>query len=63
MSDVLATLLVVAAILLVLDLLFMGGGMTMTAISGMAGGMAHPLVGGAVVALVVILVLILGGVR
>ena len=48
MSDVLVTLLVVAAILLVVDLLFMGGGMTMTAMSGMAGGLAHPLVAGAV---------------
>lgn len=63
MPDWVMTLLVVAAILLVLDLLFMGGGMTMTAMSGMAGGLAHPLVAGAVVALVVILVLILGGVR
>lgn len=62
-SDPLLTLLVVAAILLLVDVLLMGGGMTMTAMSGMAGAFAHPLVAGAVVLLFVILVMVLGGVR
>lgn len=63
MSDVLVTLIVLAAILLLADVLLMGGGMTMTAMSGMAGAFAHPLVAGALVVLVVILVMIMGGVR
>jgi hypothetical protein len=63
MSDVLVTLIVLAAILLLADVLLMGGGMTMTAMSGMAGAFAHPLVAGALVVLVVILVMNMGGVR
>jgi hypothetical protein len=61
--DVLATLLVVAAILIVADLLFAGGAMTMTAMSGMAGAVAHPLAAGALVVLVAALVLLLMGIR
>ena len=61
--DLLVTLLVVAAILVLADVLFAGGAMTMTGMSTMAGAVAHPLTAGALVALVVVLVLLLGGAR
>jgi hypothetical protein len=63
MPDVLITLLLVAAILLILDLLLAGGAMTMTGVSAMAGAVAHPLAAGALVILVVIAVLLLGGAK
>lgn len=59
--DLLATLLVVAAILIVADLLLAGGAMTMTGVSTMAGAVAHPLVAGALVVLIVVLVLLQWG--
>ena len=61
MPDPLLTLLIVAAILLVADLLLAGGAMTMTGMSAMAGTVAHPLGAGALVVLVIVLFLILGG--
>ena len=59
--DLLATLLVVAAILIVADLLQAGGAMTMTGVSTRAGAVAHPLVAGALVVLIVVLVLLQWG--
>ncbi len=61
MPDPLLTLLLVAAILLVADLLLAGGAMTMAGMSAMAGVVAHPLATGALVVLVVVLFLVLGG--
>ncbi len=61
MPDLLLTLLLVAAILLVADLFLAGGAMTMTGMSAMAGAVAHPLAAGALVVLVIVLFLILGG--
>ena len=61
MPDLLPTLLLVAAILLVADLLLAGGAMTMAGMSAMAGAVAHPLAAGALVVLVVVLFLVLGG--
>ncbi len=63
MPDLLITLLLVAAILFILDLLLAGGAMTMTGVSAMAGAVAHPLAAGALVILVVIAVLLLGGAK
>lgn len=61
MPDLLLTLLLGAAILLVADLLLAGGAMTMTGMSAMAGAVAHPLAAGALVVLVIVLFLVLGG--
>ena len=61
MPDLLGTLLLVVAILLVADLLFAGGAMTMTGMSAIVGAVAHPLAAAALVVLVVVLVLALGG--
>lgn len=61
MPDLLLTLLLVAAILLVADLFLAGGAMTMTGMSAMVGAMAHPLIAGALVVLVIVLFLVLGG--
>ncbi|MEK6720084.1 MAG: hypothetical protein AABZ33_05360 [Chloroflexota bacterium] len=61
MPDLLLILLLVAAILLVADMLLAGGAMTMTGMSAMAGAFAHPLTAGAAVALIIALVLVLGG--
>ena len=63
MPDLLPTLLLVAAILLVADLLLAGGAMTVAGMSAMAGAVAHPLAAGALVVLVVVLFLVLGGQR
>lgn len=63
MPDPLLTLLLIAAILLVADLLFAGGAMTMTGMSAVAGAVAHPLAAGALVVLVVLLLLTFGGAR
>ena len=60
MPDVLLILLLVVAILLVADFMLAGGAMTMTGMSAMAGAVAHPLVAGALVVLVVALALVLG---
>ena len=61
MPDVLLTLLLVAAILLVADLFLAGGAMTMTGMSAMAGVVAHPLMAGALIVIIFVLFLILGG--
>jgi hypothetical protein len=61
MPDLLLTLLVGAAILLVADLLLAGGTMTMMGVSAMGSAIAHPLAAGALVLLVIVLFLILGG--
>lgn len=61
MPDLLLILLLGAAILLVADLLLAGGAMTMTGMSAMAGAVAHPLAAGALVVLVIVLFLVLGG--
>jgi hypothetical protein len=61
MPDLLLSLLLGAAILLVADLLLAGGAMTMTGMSAMAGAVAHPLAAGALVVLVIVLFLVLGG--
>ncbi len=56
-------LLLIAAILVLADLLFAGAAMTMTGMSAMAGAVAHPLVGGAVLVIIVVLALLLSGAR
>jgi len=61
MPDLLLILLLVAAILLVADLLLAGGAMTMTGMSAMASMVGHPLTAGALVVLVIVLALVLGG--
>ena len=61
MPDLVLTLLLVAAILLVADLLLAGGAMTMAGMSAMAGAVAHPLAAGALVVLIIVLFLVLGG--
>lgn len=61
MPDLLFTLLLMAAILLIADLVLAGGAMTMTGMSAMASVVVHPLAAGALVVLVIVLVLILGG--
>lgn len=63
MPDLFAALLLIAAILLVADLLLAGGAMTMTGMSAVVGTVAHPLALGALVVLVTVLVLILGGAK
>lgn len=60
MPEAILILLLVAAILLVADLLLAGGAMTMTGMSAMAGVVAHPLVAGALVVLIVVLAVALG---
>ena len=61
MPDLLLILLLVAAILLVADLMLAGGAMTMMGMSAMAGMVAHPLAAGALVVLILVLALVLGG--
>lgn len=61
MPEFVLTLLLVAAILLVADLLLAGGAMTMTGVSAMAGAVAHPFAAGALVVLIIVLFLVLGG--
>lgn len=61
MPDLLVTLLTIAAILLVADVLLAGGAMTMTGVGGVIGIFSHPLTAAALVVLVVALVLLLGG--
>ena len=57
MPDLFLGALIVVALLLLADLAFAGGGMTMTGMSAVAGAMGHPLV---LVALA-ILAFVLGG--
>ncbi|MFP5343938.1 MAG: hypothetical protein ACLGIJ_13620 [Candidatus Limnocylindria bacterium] len=59
MADPLLTLLAVAAILIAVDVLLAGGMMTMTGMSAVAGIVAHPLAGGAIVLLVIVAILVL----
>lgn len=61
MPDLVPTLLLVGAILLVADVVLAGGAMTMTGMAGMASAVAHPLAAGALVVLLIVLFLILGG--
>lgn len=61
MPDLILILLLVAAILLVADLVFAGGAMTMTGMSAMVGAFAHPMSAGAFIVLIVVLVMVLGG--
>lgn len=61
MPDLLVILLLVAAILVLADLLLAGGAMTMAGMSAMTGAVAHPLTAGALIVLVIALVLVLGG--
>lgn len=61
MADPLLTLGLVAAILLVADLVLAGGAMTMAGMSAMGSAVAHPLAAVALVVLVVALVILLGG--
>ena len=61
MPDLLPILLLVAAILLVADLLLAGGAMTVTGMSAMTTVVAHPLGAGALVVLLIVLALVLGG--
>lgn len=61
MPDLILILLLAAAILLVADLVFAGGAMTMTGMSTMVGAVAHPLAAGALVVLIIVLVMVLGG--
>lgn len=60
MPDLLVWLLVVAAILLIADLVFAGGGMTMAGMSAMTSVVAHPLAVGALAILVIVLVVVAG---
>lgn len=53
MSDLLTTVLVILAILLVADLVFAGGAMTMGGMGAMMGVAAHPLVAGVLIALII----------
>ena len=59
MPDVVLTLVLVAAILLVVDLLVAGGAMTMAGMSAMTTVIAHPIAAGALVVLVIALVIVL----
>ncbi len=58
--DLVTALLIIIAVILVADLLVAGGAMTMSSISAMAGAVAHPLVAGLLIGLIVV-ILILGG--
>lgn len=61
MVDPLLSLLALAAILIAVDVLLAGGMMTMTGVSVVSGIAAHPLVGGAIVLLVIAAILALAG--
>ena len=61
MPDLLTSLVVVAVIFLLADLLLVGGTMTMTGMSAMVGVIAHPLAAAALIALVIVLGLLVGG--
>jgi hypothetical protein len=59
MADPLATLLVVAAILVVLDVVLAGGAMTMAGVASVASVGVHPVVIGLIVVLVAGAILVL----
>ncbi len=62
--DPLSTFLLIAAIVAIVDLVLMGGAMTMTGMSAMGGVLTHPLGAAALLVLAVVaLVTLLGGVR
>ena len=61
MPDLILILVLVAAIFLLADLFLAGGAMTMTGMSAMTTVVAHPLAAGALVVLVIVLALVLGG--
>lgn len=63
MSDVLTTVLVILAVLLVADLVFAGGAMTVGGMGAMMGAVAHPLVAGTLIVLVIVVLLLVGGGR
>lgn len=63
MSDVLTTVLVILAVLLVADLVFAGGAMTVGGMGAMMGAVAHPLVAGTLIVLVIVALLLVGGGR
>ena len=61
MPDLLLIPLLVAAILLLADLLLAGGAMTVAGMSAMTTIVAHPFAAGALLVLVISLALVLGG--
>ncbi len=61
MPDLVSTLLILAVILLLADLVLAGGAMVMTGMSGMVGAFAHPLAAGALIAAVIVVAIIAGG--
>ena len=63
MPDPLLTVLLIAAVLLLADLLLAGGAMTMTGMSMVVGAVAHPLAAGVLAVLIVVLLLNFGGAR
>jgi hypothetical protein len=60
MNDVVLIVLIVAVLVVFADLMLAGGAMTMGGMSAMAGAVAHPLVAGALVVLVIALALLIG---
>jgi hypothetical protein len=60
MPDLLLTLLMGVAILLVADLLLSVGAMAMVGVSAMAGPVAHPFAAAAFVVLAVVIALVIG---
>lgn len=61
MADPLLVLLIVAAVLVIADVLLTGGAMTMGTMTAMSGVVAHPLAAGALVILVIALALVFSG--
>ena len=61
MPDLIVTLLLIAAIVLLADMLLAGGAMTMMGATAAIGMVAHPIVAGALAVMVVVLILFLGG--
>lgn len=61
MPDLVLTLVIIVVILLLADLVLAGGAMTMTGMSAMVGTLAHPLAAAALITLVIVLVMVLGG--
>lgn len=60
MPDLVVTLLVIIAVLLLADLLLAGGAMTMTGMSGFMGLVAHPIATVTLLLLVAIVIVVLG---
>ena len=63
MTDPLTTLLLIAAIFVLADLLLAGGAMSMTGMSMVVGAFAHPLVAGALILVVAVVLLNSAGAR